>query len=93
MYPTFQRQNSCNTIHLRNMVCFRYTIVNALKKSDKNYNNGNNRPYSVTEYEKLKDKISKFSRLRQAMSSKCTEDTIFEIYPLVITALEDRWIL
>jgi hypothetical protein len=29
-------QSSCNTVYLRNMVCFRYIIVNTLHKGDNN---------------------------------------------------------
>jgi hypothetical protein len=50
-------QNSCNTVYHRNMVCFRYIIVNTLRKGDNkddggggsssssssNNNNNNNR--------------------------------------------------
>ena len=42
-------QNSCNTTYPRNMVCFRYIIVNSLHKEDDdddddddNNNNNNN---------------------------------------------------
>ena len=28
-------QNSCNTIHPRDMICFRYIIVNTVHKGDK----------------------------------------------------------
>jgi len=29
-----QIQNSCNTLYLRNIVCFRYRIVNSMHKDD-----------------------------------------------------------
>jgi hypothetical protein len=35
-------ENSCNTIYPRNMVCFRYIIVNTLHKGDNKDNNNNN---------------------------------------------------
>jgi hypothetical protein len=34
MHLRFYPQNSSNTIHPTNMVCFRYIIVNALHKRD-----------------------------------------------------------
>jgi len=38
--------NSCNTIYPRNMVCFRYIVVNTLykgdNKDDDDYENNNN---------------------------------------------------
>jgi len=27
-------QNSCNTVYCRNMVCFRYMVVNTMRKGD-----------------------------------------------------------
>jgi hypothetical protein len=41
-----KKQNSCNTIYPRNIVCFRYIILNTMhkgdKKDDSNNNNSNN---------------------------------------------------
>jgi hypothetical protein len=42
MHHTLQLQNSYKTTYPRNMVCFRYIIVNTLHKSDTKVNNNNN---------------------------------------------------
>jgi hypothetical protein len=39
IYNNNNNNNSCNTVYPRNMVCFRYIIVNTLHKGDKKNNN------------------------------------------------------
>jgi len=41
-------KKSCNTIYPRNMVCFRYIIVNTLHKGDNKCNNNNKSHFSET---------------------------------------------
>ena len=39
-------QNSCNTTYPRNMVCFRYMVVNTVHKGDNKYYDDTNNNYN-----------------------------------------------